>query len=192
MTLISLKDVVGCEGYYIDDETFQIYSFKQDYKNGKLMKGRYTKDGYIIYKFYVHGKQKNIFYHTIIVKMFIKKDFNSNVEEIDHLDHNRTNNCIDNLCVVSHSDNKRNSSISKNGIIFNFVDNIGKSLVINEDAGIFYSLDLDKFFMQIKQSDKFKELHEYLHHGYPCIQYCYNNKKHMFRTTNFRKNLNKK
>ena len=75
MTLLSLEKIVGTNGYFIDDEDLKIYSFKQDYKNGKLLKGFYDKDGYIIYKFYVNGKVKNIFYHVIIVKMFIKSNY---------------------------------------------------------------------------------------------------------------------
>ena len=191
MTLLSLKDIVGCDDSYIDDQTLQIQSFKQDYKNGKLMKGHYDSNGYIYYCFKVNGKKKNIFYHAIIVKMFIKKDYDSNKEEIDHKDHNRTNNSIENLCVVSRIENQRNRP-SMNGKLFNFVDNNGRSLIINEEAKIYYSLEYDKFYMYISHTNKYKELREYLHHGYPCIQYSYNNKKHKICTTNFRKNLNKK
>ena len=61
MTLLSLEHIVGCEGYYIDDNTLQIYSFKQDYKNGKLLKPHIKKDGYIKYQFYINGKRKYIF-----------------------------------------------------------------------------------------------------------------------------------
>ena len=193
MTLLSLKDIVGCDDYYIDDTTLQIYSFKQDYENGKLMKPVINKDGYIQYRFSINGKTKKIFYHHhIIVKMFIKPDYDSKIEEIDHQDHNRTNNSIENLKVVSRSENQRNTSRSWNGNKFNFVDDIGKSLVINEEAGIFYSLDLDKFYMFINHTNKFKELHEGIKNGYPYIKYKYNNKDHMFRTTKFRKNINKK
>ena len=123
--------------------------------------------------------------------MIIKKDFNSKVEEVDHCDTNKLNNSIENLKVVSRSDNNRNRSISKNGKKFNFVDNIGNYLVINEEAKIYYSLDLDKFYMYINKTNKYKELHENLHHGYPSVSYYFNNKKHEIGTTNFRKNLNK-
>ena len=190
MTLLSIEHIVGCEGYYIDDQDLKIWSFKQDYENGKLMKGHY-KNGYIQYCFYVNGKHKYIFYHKIIVKMFIKKDYDSKKEEIDHCDHNRTNNSIENLCVVSRSENQRNQS-SMNGKLFNFVDNIGRSLIINKEAGIFYSLEYDRFYRFINHTNKYRELRECICDGCPVIQYSYNNKNHMFRTTNFRKNLNKK
>lgn len=194
MVLLSLKEIVGTEDYYIDDKTLQIWSFKQKkYEQGRLLKPHVDSKGYIYYSFKVNGKQKNIFYHKIIVKMFIKPDYDSKIEEIDHCDHNRTNNSIENLKVVSRIENQRNTSISRTGKDFNFISDIGKSLIINEDAGIYYSLDLDKFYMFINHTNKFKELHETLgKYNYPCVRYSYNNKNHNFYTTNFRRNLNKK
>ena len=192
MTLLSLEKIVGCDDYYIDDKTLQIWSFKQDYKNGKLMKPHYSKNDYIQYHFFVNGKQKNIYYHHIIVKMFIKSDYDSKIEEIDHKNHDNNDNSIDNLCVVSRSENHRNTSRSRTGKQYNFVDNIGKSLVINEDGGIYYSLEYDKFYMFINHTNQYKELHEYYQNGYSIIKYGCNNKQHAFNTTKFRKNLNKK
>ena len=193
MTLLSIEHIVGTNGYYIDDETLQIWSFKQKkYENGKLLKPLINNNGYIQYQFCKNGKYKNICLHVIIVKMFIKKDFNSKVEEIDHRDHNRTNNSIENLAVVSRSDNIKNMSKSRTGKKFNFVDNIGNSLIINEEAQIYYSLELDKFFMYINQTNKYKELHELISNGFNYIGYCYNNKRYKLSTTYFRKNLNKK
>ena len=193
MTLLSIEHIVGCEGYYIDDEDLKIYSFKQKkYTNGKLLKPHIKNDGYIDYHFCVNGKVKYILLHHIIVKMFINPNFDSTKEEIDHRDHNRANNSIENLAVVSRSENIRNSSKSaKNGKKFNFVDNIGRSLTINEEAGIYYSLEFDKFYMFIEHTNKYKELHECLNNGYHFIYYKYNNKSYRFNTTNFRKNLNK-
>ena len=189
--LVSLKDIVGCEDYYIDDKTFQIISFKyKKYTEGKILKPHINK-GYIQYQFSINGKYKNICLHVIIVKMFIDKNFDSSKNDIDHKDHNRTNNSIDNLCIVSRCENNRNVSKSRTGKDFNFVDNIGKSLVINEDAGIYYSLELDKFYMYIQHTKQFKELHVFLNHGKnPSIRYSYNNKKHMFSINKFKKSIN--
>ena len=190
--LVSLKDIVDCDDYYIDDQTFQIVSFKQKkYENGKILKPRFRKDGYIDYHFCINGKQKQIRLHHIIVKLFIDKNFDSEKFEVDHKNHNRQDNSIENLAVVSRSENIRNMS-SKNGVKFNYIDDIGNALIINSEAQIYYSLDLDKFYMKITQSGKFKELHEYLNNGkYPCIQYKYNNKQHNFSINKFKKSLNK-
>ena len=188
--LISLKDITECEDYSIDDQTLQIVSFKQKkYEQGRILKPD-IRNGYIYYDFYVNGKRKHIYLHHIIVKLFIDKNFDSSKNVIDHKDHNRTNNSIDNLCIVSQSENCRNMS-SQKGKEFNFVDDIGKTLVINSEAQIYYSLDLDKFFMYINHTNKFKELHVCFHKGIPCIQYNYNNKQYLFSINKFKKSLNK-
>ena len=59
--------------------------------------------------------------------------------------------------------------------------------------GTNYSLEYDKFYMYISHTNKYKELRECIHHGYPSIHYYYNNKNYEINTTKFRKNnLNKK
>ena len=186
--LISLKDITKCEDYYIDDQTFQIVSFKQKkYEQGRILKPD-IRNGYIYYDFYVNGKRKRIYLHHIIVKLFIDKNFDSNKFDIDHKNHNRQDNSIENLAIVTRSENNRNVS-SKNGKKFNFVDDIGKSLVINSEAQIYYSLDLDKFFMYINHTNKFKELHVCFNKGIPCIRYRYNNKQYQFSINKFKKSL---
>lgn len=191
--LVSLKDIVGCDDYYIDDTTFQIVSFKQKkYTDGKILKPHNKKDGYIFYSFYKNGKYKHIYLHHIIAKLFIDKNFDSNITEIDHRDHNPKNNSIENLAIVSHLENQRNVSKSTIGTEFNFVTDIGKYLIINSEAGIFYSLDRNKFYMYINHTKQYKELHECLKYGkYPYIHYKYNNKQHFLNIDKFKKSLNK-
>lgn len=192
MTLISLKDLSECEEYYIDDETFQIVSFKQKkYTEGKILKPRIDKHGYIFYSFSVNGKCKNMCLHHIIVKMFINPDYDSKKFEVDHKNHNKQDNSIDNHCIVTRSENDRNRSISRTGKEFNFLSDIGKKLVINAEAGIYYSLDFDKFFMFLEHTKQYKELHVNLNNGYPCIRYCFNNKQHKISINKFKKSLNK-
>ena len=189
--LVSLKDIV-CDDYYIDDTTFQIVSFKQKkYEQGRILTPHIRKDGYIKYIFCVNGKQKNMFLHHIIVKMFINPDYDSKKFEVDHKNHNKQDNSIENLSVVTRSENNRNRS-SMNEVKFNYVDNIGKSLIINTDAGIYYSLEFDKFYMFLQHTNKYKELHVYLNHGKnPSIRYRYNNKYYQFSINKFKRNLNK-
>ena len=191
--LVSLKEITNCEDYYIDNETFQIVSFKQKkYEQGKILKPQIRKDGYIRYCFCINRKQIYILLHHIIVKLFIDKNYDSSKFEVDHKNRNKQDNSIENLAIVSKIENQRNRSTHK-GKEFNFVDDIGKSsLVINAEAQIYYSLDLDKFYMYINQNGKYKELHVILHKGkYPCISYCFNNKRNMLSINKFKKSLNK-
>ena len=70
----------------------------------------HIKKGYIKYYFRVNGKLKDIFYHVIIVKMFIKSDYDSAKYDIDHMDRNKLNNssnilndiCNENIYVVNN------------------------------------------------------------------------------------------
>lgn len=189
--LVSLKDIVDSEDYYIDNETFQIVSFKQKkYTEGRILKPKIDRYGYIMYQFSINGKNKSILLHKIIVKLFIDPNFDSSKNDIDHKNHNRQDNSIENLAVVTRSENNRNLS-SMNGKEFDFVNDIGEKLVINEEAQIYYSLDLDKFYMFLEHTNKYKELHIFLNHGKnPSIRYCYNNKKHMFSINKFKKSHN--
>ena len=193
MTLISLKDIVGTEDYYIDDQTLQIVSFKQKkYENGKILTPNINNRGYIIYRFCINGKRKCILLHHLIVKLFIDKNFDPSKFEVDHKNRNKQDNTIENLAIVSHIENNRNKSKSWNGKEFIFLDDIGEKLVINEEAQIYYSLEMDKFYMLINQSGKYKELHVHLNHGNnPCIRYKYNNKNHKFSINKFKQSINK-
>ena len=83
-------------------------------------------------------------------------------------------------------------SRSGNGKEFNFINDIGKSLIINEEAQIYYSLELDKFFMFIEHTNKYKELHVCLNKGSSYIRYRYNNKGYSFSVNKFKKSLHKK
>ena len=188
--LVSLKVFTNCEDYYIDDQTFQIVSFKQKkYTEGRILTPYINRKGYIDYRFNVNGKQKHMLLHHIIVKLFIDKKFDSNKFEVDHINRNKQDNSIENLKIVSHSENQRNKSAHK-GKEFNYIDDIGNYLVINADAGIFYSLDSDKFYMYIQHTKQYKELHVYLNHGKnPSIRYRYNNKYYQFSIDKFKKSL---
>ena len=113
--LVSLKEITNCEDYYIDDTTFQVVSFKyKKYTEGRILKPKFV-NGYIRYAFQINGKQKQIRLHHIIVKLFIDKNFDSNKFDVDHKNHNRQDNSIDNLCIVSRIENNRNTSKSRTG-----------------------------------------------------------------------------
>ena len=191
--LVSLKEFTNCEDYYIDDQTFQVVSFKnKKYEQGKILKPHINNNGYIRYKFCINNKVKRIFLHHIVVKLFIDKNFDSTKFEVDHKNRNKQDNSIDNLAIVSRSENNRNISISRTGKEFIFLDDIGEKLVINDEAQIYYSLDFDKFYMYIQHANKYKELHMFLNHGkYPSIIYCYNNKHYKLSIDKFKKSLNK-
>ena len=187
--LLSLENIVGCPGYFIDDQTYEIWSFKQ-YKEGRKIKLRYDKDGYLRFNVWNEGNSKTIRYHQLIVKVFIDPSFNSESMTIDHLDHNRSNNSLDNLRVVTRSENDLNRSMyfGKQAI---YIDDIEESVAVNEEHGIYYSKAFDKFYRFVEHVGKYRELKE--SKEYMCFRtsYSYNRKIYHINCTKFREGLTK-
>ena len=185
--LIDLENIVGVAGYYIDDVTYEIYSFKQK-KDGRKIKLCHDSEGYLIFSVWNEGKSKYIMYHQIIVKVFIDPNYDSKTQQIDHMDHNRQNNSIDNLKVVSRSDNNMNLSIygGKQAI---YLDDIGDSIAVNAEHCIYYSKTFDKFYRYVQHTNKYRQLNESKHSAHMRIGYKYNNKTYNINCTKFRQNL---
>ena len=188
-TLISLESILHTKGYFIDQQTFEIWSFKRKNKitdRARLMMPNINSTGYVRYKFYINGKQKHYFLHQLIVWIFIDPNYDPKTQTIDHLDHNKLNNAINNLKVVSLSDNCKNKHSSKLGV-YNYVDSIGKALIISPKMGIYYSIEYDKFYMYIEHINKYKELHECNHKNNQYVKYIDNNKQKSINVNKFKK-----
>lgn len=185
--LIDLQEIVGVSGYFIDDVTYEIWSFKRK----KPRKIKLFPDGGGYLKFVVCNEnkcKKNIRYHQIIVKVFIDSDYDPKTHEVDHLDHNKLNNSIDNLKVVSKSGNLMNKTAYK-GRQAIYIDNIGENIPVNAEHNVYYSKTLDKFYRLIEHTNKYRQLSEYKNYCHMQIGYNYNNKYYNVNTTKFRQNL---
>ena len=112
MDMNELKELVGFPDYWAHPNG-EIYSTKVSPRynpNGelRLLQPSYNKSGYIYYGCWNDiGNNKTKRYwpraHRIIYQTLvgdIPKGY-----EIDHIDHNRQNNSIDNLRIVTHSQN---------------------------------------------------------------------------------------
>ena len=184
--LIDLQEIVGCPGYAIDDQTYEIYSFKQ--KKPRKIKLCIDSGGYLKFVVSNEGKSKNIRYHQVIVRLFIDPTYDSSTEQIDHLDHNKLNNSIDNLRVVSAGQNQINKTAygGKQAI---YLDDIGDSITVNVEHGIYYSKTNDRFYRLITHTNKYRQFTESKHHAHMRIVYNYNNKNCKVNTTKFREFL---
>ena len=181
--LIDLENIVGCKGYYIDNQTFDIWSFKQ--KKPRKIKLYPDGGGYLMFKVSNEGKRKNIKYHQVIVKVFIDPNYDSKTRDIDHLDHNKLNNSIDNLKVVSRRENEMNRSYYGSKQV-EYIDNIGELIPVNAEHGVYYSKKFDKFYRFVEHIGKFRQMTEGKHHGYMRIAYKYNNKYYNINCSKFR------
>lgn len=107
------KDIKGYEGYYQVSNLGNVkalnrYVLKGDkyqYREGKNKKQWKNPDGYLICKLSKDNKDWNIPVHVLVAKAFLgNKDYKDGWE-VDHLDSDRTNNCVDNLEWVTHKEN---------------------------------------------------------------------------------------
>ena len=75
-------------------------------RTGRILKPRQNKDGYFHIDLCENNIRKTSKVHRLVACEFIENP--DNKTEVDHMDHNRTNNCINNLRWASSCENNRN------------------------------------------------------------------------------------
>ena len=91
-------------------------------KTGRIMKG-FTSDGYVRVGMYHMNTRKMCSVHRLVAREFLTNT--ENKAEVDHIDHNRSNNCLTNLRWTTAAENQRNSVAKRNttskykGVTFN-------------------------------------------------------------------------
>ena len=88
-------------------------------KTGRVLKPVDNGLGYMIVRLHKDGQHKNFLVHRLVMIAFNGPIPNG--YEVDHCDHDRTNNRLTNLRYVTHSENQRNKSCHK-GVSYDFVD----------------------------------------------------------------------
>ena len=105
------RDIPNFEGYQVSNFG-TVISFKQT-KQGKLLKPQKDRYGYIYYGF---GKKK-MKAHRLVMMAFCPCENMDNLQ-VSHLDDNKENNCLSNLCWATAKENdnwgSRNEKISEN------------------------------------------------------------------------------
>jgi len=81
--------------------------FMKPYNNGL---------GYKAVKLYVDGKRKQFYVHRLVAKEYLG-DITNMV--VNHIDGNKSNNCIENLEICTQQENQRHAF--KNGLLSGFV-----------------------------------------------------------------------
>lgn len=75
------------------------------HRKGKLLALSACKDGYLQVRLSYNGVQRMCLVHRLVAEMFIANP--DNKPEINHIDHVRTNNCVNNLEWVTRLENTR-------------------------------------------------------------------------------------
>lgn len=102
-----MKNIPGYEGLYAATEDGQIWSYKTQ-KFLKLGKGG---RGYLYVNLSKDGNIKTYTVHRLIALTYISNP--DNLLEVDHIDRNKSNNSVENLRWVTHSENNLNRDMEQ-------------------------------------------------------------------------------
>lgn len=110
------KDINGYEGLYQISNMGNVKSLERfvhrcdgvvQHRKERIMCKRESSDGYYMAKFNVDNTSKSIGIHRLVAQAFLPNQ--NKLNEVNHKDCNRKNNCVDNLEWCTHKDNVRYS-----------------------------------------------------------------------------------
>lgn len=89
--------------FTIDSETGEVVNTK----TGKILK-QSIANGYKQLCLSQDGRRKHFFIHQLIAMTFINENYDTNIHQIDHINHDKLDNSIENLRIVSSRNNHNN------------------------------------------------------------------------------------
>lgn len=105
--------IPGYNNRYILTPEGVVYSNSNRTKRDGVVKISISEDGYSYVRLCADGKVKKHFIHRLIAQAYIPNEFN--LEQVNHIDGNKSNNTIGNLEWCSRLDNMRHAS--KHGLM---------------------------------------------------------------------------
>ena len=140
------KDITGYSGIYQVSNTGKVKSLHARWgKEGKILKPPKNTSGYEQVYLCSNGGVKAKYVHHLVCEVFIGPRLDR--MEIDHIDRNKTNNCVNNLRYVTRSMNHGNRSKT------------GEST--SRYKGVYYSTEKEKYQATIKRDGKRKSIGYY-------------------------------
>ena len=98
-----MKDIPNYENKYAATEDGRIYS----YRKKDFLKPWLSAKGYLSVELYKNGRGKKFLVHRLIAETFL--DNPNELPQVNHIDEDKTNNCVSNL---EYCDNKYNNIYS--------------------------------------------------------------------------------
>lgn len=140
------KPICGFEHYSVsntgkcrsEDMAFVRKNGRKFTRKGTLLKYYLNKDGYRFVDLYKNKKRYRFMIHRLVYSTFVG-DIDKNLV-IDHIDHNKENNNLDNLQQISHRENISKDSVQKSGLLgaYKVVNSNKYSSCININKKSFY------------------------------------------------------
>lgn len=166
------------ENYEININNFEI----RNSRNKRVIKPWINKGGYYTVTLSNNGDVKKYLLHRLIYNNFLGKLEPEDI--IDHIDNDRLNNSLENLRIVTASENSINSKRTTD-----FVEIDEKSqqslIVLDLENEVFFYKELSVFIRKIYQN-KFRILPiQYLSQFYQRIQYRTNGKNYQINITRY-------
>ena len=100
---VEWKLIEGFDGIY----SVSNYGDVKNNRTGKLMKPRKNEKGYLHIGLTTNGKQKNMRVHRLVAQAFIPNP--ENKPQVNHIDFDKENNCVNNLEWVTNKENTQYS-----------------------------------------------------------------------------------
>lgn len=125
------EPINGFEQYQIDTNGI-VYK-----KNGNPMIPSTNHNGYQIVNFYINGKRTGHSVHTLVANQFLIK--NNMNDQVNHIDGDKTNNCVDNLEWVSPQKNIQHSVNVLGNMVGEKNHNSVGIIGVNQDGETIYS-----------------------------------------------------
>lgn len=94
-----MRDIKGFEGLYAVTSCGRVWS----YRSNKFLKAQTGYKGYLFVDLCVDGKHNPRRIHRLVAETYIPNP--NNYETVDHIDNNKSNNCINNLQWMNRIDN---------------------------------------------------------------------------------------
>lgn len=113
------KDIEGYEGLYQVSNMGRVKSLSRMKWSGrgyfktpeKILKARPFKNGYLYVNLWKDGKMKHYTIHRLVSQAFIPNP--NNLPQVNHIDENKENNCVDNLEWVTCKENLNHGTHNK-------------------------------------------------------------------------------
>lgn len=137
------KDIKGYSYKYQISNMGNIRCLNPFHKNKKGKNYKLNKDsyGYLVVALVLNKKPYYKKVHRLVYKYF-KNDFNKNLT-INHIDHNKTNNNISNLELMTFSENRKE-----------YINNVLKKNTSSKQIGVSYHKQIDKWTTKVNHKGK--------------------------------------